>query len=186
MIENVELVKLEDPSFIKLKKVNYTQNGVNKSWEIAKVHDSVAILIYHKTKNSYIFVKQFRPAVYLGNGDGYTIELCAGIVDKDMSLKKIACEEVFEECGYKVYEDDLKKITSFYTAVGFAGSSQTLYYVEVDDTQKVNDGGGIDLEEIELIYMDKSKIDSFIFDESYAKTPGLMFALLWHQNQTLA
>ena len=183
MIENVDIVKLENASFIKLKKMNYTQNGVVKSWEIAKVHDSVAILIYHKAKESYIFVKQFRPAVYLENSDGFTIELCAGIVDKDLSLKQIACEEVLEECGYKVSEDDLHRVTSFYTAVGFAGSSQTLYYIEVDDNAKVNEGGGIDLEEIELIYIKKSEINEFIFNESFAKTPGLMLALLWHQNQ---
>ncbi len=35
--------------------------------------------------------------------EGITVELCAGIVDKDdLSPKQIAKEEVLEECGYDV------------------------------------------------------------------------------------
>lgn len=44
---------------------------------------------------------------------GITIELCAGIVDKDEPLAKIAQAEVLEECGYDVGLEDLKRITSF-------------------------------------------------------------------------
>ena len=44
---------------------------------------------------------------------GVTIELCAGIVDKDESLEKIAQTEVLEECGYSVPLKALKKVTSF-------------------------------------------------------------------------
>lgn len=41
---------------------------------------------------------------------GITIELCAGIVDKDKSLAEIAAEEVFEECGYKVDPEKMEYI----------------------------------------------------------------------------
>lgn len=44
---------------------------------------------------------------------GYTLELCAGIVDKNKSLAEIAAEEVFEECGYKVTPDSLEYIIQF-------------------------------------------------------------------------
>lgn len=45
--------------------------------------------------------------------DGYTLELCAGIVDKDIPLEEVAREEVLEECGYDVPASRLKKIFSF-------------------------------------------------------------------------
>ncbi len=82
-------------------------------------------------------VEQFRPAVYMKNKNGITVELCAGIIDKDLSLEEIAKEEIFEECGYMVLASDIQRITSVNSAVGFAGSKQTLFYVEVDESLHV-------------------------------------------------
>lgn len=39
-----------------------------------------------------------------------TIELCAGIIDKDKPVEEIAREEVLEECGYDVPLANLKKV----------------------------------------------------------------------------
>lgn len=44
---------------------------------------------------------------------GLTLELCAGIVDKQIPLKEIAREEVLEECGYDVPADSLQQIISY-------------------------------------------------------------------------
>jgi len=178
-IEKFTLKPLEDPKFITTSRAMYEQNGIAKSWEIVQAHDSVAILIYHTQSDAFILVQQFRPAVYINNDDGLTIELCAGIVDKDLSLEEIAKEEIEEECGYSVPLEKIEKITSFYTSVGFAGSRQTLYYAEIDESMKVSEGGGVDAELIEVIQLPVSQLESFIFDESIAKTPGLMFAFLW-------
>ncbi|MEA3491534.1 MAG: NUDIX domain-containing protein [Campylobacterota bacterium] len=178
-IENFRLEPLTDPRFVHTSLARYRQNGVAKDWEIVKAHDSVAVLIYHSERESFILVKQFRPAVYLHNDDGVTIELCAGIVDKDLTLQQIAQEEIEEECGYQVPLESVENITSFYTSVGFAGSSQRLYYVEVNDDMKVSEGGGVDHEMIEVIEMSIVEAKAFIYDETIAKTPGLMFAFMW-------
>ena len=178
-IKKFQLQSLEDPKFITTSLATYHQNGVKKSWEVVEAHDSVAILIYHAQKDAFVLVQQFRPAVYLNNNIGLTVELCAGIVDKNLSLMHIAVEEIEEECGYRVTVDQIEKITSFHTSVGFAGSKQKLYYVEVDESMKVSEGGGVDDEQIEVIYLPISRAKSFIFDESVAKTPGLMFAFMW-------
>jgi len=178
-ITNFRLTPLVEPQFISTAFAIYEQNGIEKNWEIVEAHDSVAILIYHTHRDSFILVQQFRPAVYLNNDDGMTIELCAGIVDKSLSLEQIAIEEIEEECGYALPIDSLERITSFHTSVGFAGSKQTLYYAEVDDSMRVSDGGGIDSELIEVIELPTSQATKFIHDESIAKTPGLMFAFLW-------
>lgn len=45
---------------------------------------------------------------------GVTLELCAGIVDKNKSLPEIAAEEVLEECGYKVDPAKLEFIIQFW------------------------------------------------------------------------
>jgi UDP-sugar diphosphatase len=101
-----------------------------------------------------------------------SIELCAGIVDKNLTLQKIAQEEIEEECGYAVALESVEKITSFYTSVGFAGSKQTLYYVEVDESMKVSDGGGVDDELIEVVLLSIEDAKEFIYNENIVKTPG--------------
>ena len=181
-MNNFEILNITDdftPKFVKPKKVDFILNGVKKRWEVLEVYDSVAILLYHEEKDSFILVKQFRLPVYLKNGDGYTYELCAGLIDKDKSLEEIAKEEILEECGYDVPIKNIKKVAEFYTGVGFAGGRQTLYFCIVKEEQKVNEGGGIDDEEIEVIYLPISKAKEFMFDTTKAKTPGLMFGFSW-------
>ncbi len=182
-IEKFTLKPLEDPHFITTALATYEQNGIAKSWEIVKAHDSVAVLIYHTKLDAFILVQQFRPAVYINNDNGLTVELCAGIVDKELPLEQIAKEEIEEECGYDVPLEKIEKITSFYTSVGFAGSRQTLYYAEVNQDMKVSEGGGVDSELIEVVTLPTREAEALIFNESIAKTPGLMFAFLWWKNR---
>jgi UDP-sugar diphosphatase len=183
MITINKIEELCKGDFVSLKKMYYTQDNVEKSWEIAELFDSVAILIYNVTQASFVLVKQFRPPVYLKNNDGFTYELCAGICDKDLSLEKIAIEEIYEETGYKV--ESVVKINSFWTSVGSAGAKQTLFYAEVEDSDRVNDGGGIDNEKIEVIHLPLQQMEEFSEDETKAKTPGLLYAFEWWKNQAI-
>lgn len=185
-IENFRLEPLEESHFVQTVLARYEQNGIEKQWEIVQAHDSVSVLIYHIEKKAFILVKQFRPAVYLNNQNGETVELCAGIIDKDLPLVQIAVEEIEEECGYHISLEDIERITSFYTSVGFAGSRQTLYYAEVNDKMKVSEGGGVDGECIEVIELPVSELETFMFNEKIAKTPGLMFAFMWWKQKRKA
>jgi len=181
-VENFECSKLENGNFIKPCFATFKLNGEDRDWEIVKASDSVAILIYNSDSNSFVCVKQFRPAVYLQDRSttGVTLELCAGILDKNLSLEEIASEEIYEECGFKVEASKLKKITSFYTSVGFAGSKQHLYFAEVNEAMRVNEGGGVAGEEtIEVIEIPIDKSSEIMYDESIPKTPGLLYAFNW-------
>jgi len=174
------ITKLDNPKFIKPIKLNYTQKGKKKEWEAVISHDSVSILLWHEEKKAFVLVKQFRPPVLNANKkDGMMYELCAGIVDKDMPNIQIAKEEVLEECGYDIPLENIKKINSFYTNVGISGALQTIYYAVCNDSMKVNDGGGLEEEEIEVIYIPYDEAKEFLFDESYQKTPGMMSAFYW-------
>ncbi len=180
MIKILKIEPLVDPKYVKARKVFFERDGVKRDWEVVETHDSIAVLLYHKTKKSFVLVKQFRPAVYFRNDDGMTVELCAGLVDKDKSLKQITKEEILEECGYDVPLERIEKITSFYTAVGFAGGLQTLYFAEIDENFQVNNGGGIEDEQIEVVYLKIEDAKEFMMDENIAKTPGLMYAFMWY------
>ncbi|MCT7910113.1 NUDIX hydrolase [Arcobacter lacus] len=180
IIENLEISSLEDTKFIKPLKVTFNLNGKRKTWEAVRSHDSVSILLYHTQKNAILLVKQFRVPVYLNDkSQTFTYELCAGLVDKEKSLEEIAIEEIDEECGYKVNKKDIQKVTSFFTNVGISGAKQYLYFAKIDESMKIHDGGGVNDEQIELYFLPINSIDEFIFDESKAKTPGLIFSLYW-------
>ena len=181
-IEDFRIEELADTKFVHPVKLQYKQNGRAKTWEAVKSFDSVSILLFHESKNSFLLVKQFRAPVYLNDKNKTcTYELCAGIIDKDISLVQIAKEEINEECGFDVPLESIKRITSFYTNVGVSGSNQILYFAKINDSMKVHKGGGINDEEIELMYLPLKEIDTFIFDETKAKTPGLMFAFYWYE-----
>ena len=180
MAKIIQTTKLLDPKFVHPIAISYEQEGEIKRWEAVVSHDAVSVLLYHKERDSFVLVKQFRPPVLNANKkDGFTYELCAGIIDKELSDKEIAREEVLEECGYDVPLESIQKVTSYYTSVGISGVLQTLYYCEIDDSMMVNAGGGLAEENIEVIYLPTKEAKSFMFDESYQKTPGLMMAFYW-------
>ena len=180
IIENFKSSELSDTKFIHPVKVTFNQNGKDKTWEAVKSHDSVAVLLYHEEKKAFLLVKQFRAPVYLNDKTKtYTYELCAGLVDKDVSLVQIAKEEIDEECGYEVKIEDIQKVTSFFTNVGISGGCQHLFFAKINESMKIHQGGGINDEQIELHFLPLEQCDELIFDESKAKTPGLMFSFYW-------
>ncbi len=184
---SVYLEPCSSSNFIELKRMHYNEENTKKTWDIIKSLDSVAVLLYEKESDCFVIVKQFRPAIYARRFhfkheiDGYTHELCAGLVDKaNKSLEEIACEEALEECGYKISPKNLETIGQFYSATGLSGSLQTIYYAEVRESLKVSKGGGIDTEKIEVLFLERSKALDFIMDFQYPKTTGLSLAILWH------
>lgn len=168
----------KDSRFIKPLRLHYKQEGEDKDWDIIHSHDSVSIMLYERDLEAFVIVKQFRPAVYMRNHNGYIYELCAGLVDKPKkSLEEIAIEEVFEECGYEIPVSRLQFVNSFYNSVGISGARQTIYLAEVSKEDKHALGGGIDGEKIEVLYLKASKALDFVRDEDYHKTPSLAFAI---------
>ena len=173
-VEIVDIKKVKYPKNIKIYEIRYIEDNQTKVKEVTKNLDVVKILIYHKEKNAFVLVKQFRPLVYINHPElAYRYELCGGREDKGgLSSKEIAIEEVLEETGYKV--KDLTKITTF-----VANSKMTLYYTEVDESLKVSHGGGVDYENIELFFLPLNDAKNFIYDESKPKRAGLSFSIMW-------
>jgi len=179
-IKNFSLKILENPHFVKPVRIHYTQENKEKSWEAVQAFESVAVLLYHEEKEAFVLVKQFRPPVYMNHKEHpYTYELCAGLVDKDLTFEEIVKEEIEEECGFDIPLSKIERINSFFTNVGISGAKQTLYFAKIDDSFKVHEGGGINDEQIELVYLKLEDAKEFLYDESKAKTPGLMFSFYW-------
>ncbi|MDR0761498.1 MAG: NUDIX hydrolase [Campylobacteraceae bacterium] len=184
MGRKIKIVKIEENTvsqYVKPFSVFYEEEGKQKRWDCIKTHDSVACILYHTEKKALILVKQFRPAVYINDSksDGFTYEMCAGILDKNESEEQTMREEILEECGYDVPLSALERLSAFYTGVGFSGSKQTLFFAQIDESMRKNSGGGVHDEHIETFYLPMSQAKKFMYDESKPKTGVTMFAIMW-------
>ncbi|MFK5957512.1 MAG: NUDIX domain-containing protein [Lutibacter sp.] len=139
-----------------LDKVNFdfkTKNGQwqNQNRESYNRGDGAAILVYNSIKKTVILTKQFRMPTYLnGNSNGMLIEVCAGLLDKNDPLTCII-NEVKEEIGYKI--NNATKILELYSSPGAVTERIHYFIVEVNDTMKISEGGGLvsESEEIEVL-----------------------------------
>lgn len=194
--------------------LHYRQDGVQKSWDFMKTHDSVTILMFNSSQRSLVLVKQFRPAVYAGEVErhfpgsltsvdpdqpqelqrvlpgsaGVMVELCAGIVDQpELSLEEVACKEAWEECGYRLVPADLRRVATYMSGVGLTGSRQTMFYAEVTDAQRGGPGGGLaeEGELIEVVHLNVDDAQAFADNPDIPKTLGVIFAISWFFSQVV-
>ena len=49
--------------FIKPSRVVFKQNGCQRTWDYVREHDDISVLILNTSRQSFLLVKQFRPAV---------------------------------------------------------------------------------------------------------------------------
>lgn len=195
-ISNVIIKPLQESIYMKPLTMQFMQNGKKRAWDLLAVHDSVAVIIFNITRNVLILVKQFRPPVYIGSipeedrqGEidvkkypaelGITIELCAGIVDKNLPLPEIAAEEIYEECGYKIDAKLLEQVACYRSGVGTMGSIQTLFYCEVTDDMRMHQGGGVEDEVIDVVEMNILDIKKYIAQEHILSPPSFLFGIYW-------
>ena len=114
--------------------------------------------------------------------EGVTYEMCAGIIDKNISPASTMKQEILEECGYDVPEEKLQEIVSFRSGVGSSGALQTFFFAEVTDEMCVSKGGGNvqEGEMIDVFYLPLEKSREFMYDDTKQKPAGFMFALMWY------
>ncbi|WP_242087201.1 NUDIX domain-containing protein [Aestuariivivens sediminis] len=119
-------------------------NWVRQSRECYDRGDGAAILLYNKNKKTIILVKQFRMPTYVsGNGDGFLVEVCAGLLDNQDPIDCII-RETEEETGYRV--SNVKKVYEAYSSPGVMTEKMHFFVGEYSSNMKVNDGGGLDSE----------------------------------------
>lgn len=117
--------------------------------EIYDRGNGATILLYNRHKQTVVLVRQFRIATWInGNEDGMLIETCAGLLDSD-EPEECVRKEAIEETGFEVGE--VRKLFELFMSPG--GVTELIYFfiAEYNDTQRANDGGGVDDEDIEVL-----------------------------------
>jgi nudix-type nucleoside diphosphatase (YffH/AdpP family) len=120
-----------------------------------EIHDhgnAAAILLHDPTRKSVVLVRQLRVPVYLNGGEGWMIEIPAGLLDGDHPAEAIA-REAMEETGYLV--DNAEYLFDAYMSPGTLTERVSFFAAEIDLTKKAGEGGGLasegeDIEVLEL------------------------------------
>jgi nudix-type nucleoside diphosphatase (YffH/AdpP family) len=164
MIDNIKILetKVLSNNWYVLKKVTYeyTKKDGSKLTQSREAYDrgnGATILLYHKEQKTVILTRQFRlPTFINGNESGMLIEACAGLLDQDNPEDCIR-RETEEETGYQITE--VRKIFEAYMSPGSVTEILYFFIAEYAKEMKVNDGGGVELEEenIEVLELDFSE-----------------------------
>lgn len=147
-VKNLELTVLSD-NWYTLRKATYELLGRDGKWQAQQREaydrgNGAVILLYNKAESKVILTRQFRLPTYLnGNADGYMIEACAGLLDKDNPEDCIR-KETEEETGYKITE--VQKVFEAYMSPGSVTEILYFFVAEYNKSQKVSDGGGLEEE----------------------------------------
>jgi nudix-type nucleoside diphosphatase (YffH/AdpP family) len=157
-LNNINIIQSEilSDNWYTLKKITYqitNQDGslVLQSREAYDRGNGATILLYNKSSQTVILTRQFRMPTYInGNPDGYLVECCAGLLDKDNPEDCIK-RETEEETGYKV--SDIKKVFEAYMSPGSVTEILYFFVAEYAKEMKVSDGGGVheESENIEVL-----------------------------------
>uniref|UniRef100_A0A915BVA7 Nudix hydrolase domain-containing protein n=1 Tax=Parascaris univalens TaxID=6257 RepID=A0A915BVA7_PARUN len=190
----------------RLMQITFRRGDEEMKWDMALRPDSVACILFHRDMDSLLFVKQFRPAVFVStvrrmaenygkeNADidwnkypisiGETLELCAGAISKpELSEFAHMREKIIEQCGYDVKECDITFLRKFITGMGASGAHQLLFYAEIDETMRVDGDDGTRRGHIEKIFMTLPEAEEYYDQKDIPSAPSLLYALQWFFNQ---
>ena len=116
--------------------------------QVYRTREACAVLIWDKAIQRLILVRQFRIQSHFA-GEGWVIELAAGMLDEGEEPAAAAAREVAEETGYEVGE--LQHVSTFFSAPGVMTERIHLYYAEVEGRAAVATGLDEEGEDIETL-----------------------------------
>jgi GDP-mannose pyrophosphatase NudK len=147
-LNNINIIQTEilSDNWYTLKKITYESvkpDGlvVIQSREAYDRGNGATVLLYNKQSQTVILTRQFRMPTYInGNTDGFLIECCAGLLDKDNPEDCIK-RETEEETGYKV--SAVKKVFEAYMSPGSVTEIIYFFVAEYTSNMKISEGGGV-------------------------------------------
>lgn len=119
--------------------------------------DSVAILVYEKDTDCFLFTQQYRYPT-ARRDQPFVMECVAGSLEMDEKPDTCARRECLEELGYAL--DSIEPITTYFPSPGGCSEQIYLFYGTTTSSLKKTAGGGLDteLEDIKLIKIPASEI----------------------------
>jgi len=153
-IRNIRETLLSD-NWYTLKKYTYELQRHDGSWQeqTRESYDrgnGATILLYSKSKNSIVLVRQFRFPLYITGYNNFLIETAAGLLDNASPEERIIAEAQ-EETGFKI--EKIEKVFEAYMSPGSVTEKLYFYIAEYHDHDRISAGGGLvdEGEDIEVL-----------------------------------
>lgn len=169
--------------FFKIKKAKIRHDTFNGKEIIVdrlsfERNNSVAILIYEKDTDTFLFTNQFRYPT-TESTDGWLLEIPAGSMKPVDDPEFRVREEVEEEIGYQM--DTIELICSSFVSPGGCSEKTFLYYAEVNSSHKTAKGGGLESEneDIQLVKLSKSTVIKMYHNKEFQDAKTIM-AIQWY------
>ena len=147
--------------------------------------DAAAVLLLNTDTDRMVLVSQFRPATLgkglgetAGAGDGWVTEVVAGTIPPHEHPEETAVRETMEETGYRISEQRLEPIATFFSSPGGASERIFLYFAEVRDADRCAPRGGGPDEDIEILDMAPGRLFELMEQEAIEDSK-LLIAALW-------
>lgn len=147
-----EWARLESVTFDYLRSDGHWQT---QKREIYHRGHGAAILLYNREKKSIVLTRQFRFPAWTEDGDGFLLEVPAGIIEKDNPEETIRTE-TSQETGFLIGKPEF-----LFKAYATPGSvTEQLYYFTApyDSDRREGSGGGLEEEgeDIEVLEVELS------------------------------
>jgi nudix-type nucleoside diphosphatase (YffH/AdpP family) len=168
-------------SILRFEKFDGSHSPMVTRYSFSK-WDAVAILVYHRTLDAYLLVRQMRyPPTHHGINPWIT-EIVAGGISPGEDEREAGLREMVEEVGYAPIT--FERIMHFYVSPGIMTERIALYYAEIDESVKVNNGGGLlhEDEDIEIITLPRTEALAWLANQIIGDAKTII-ALQWHQQR---
>ncbi|WP_413491853.1 NUDIX domain-containing protein [Morganella psychrotolerans] len=114
--------------------------------------NGAVILLYNRSKNSVILIRQFRFPVFINGHNGFLIEAAAGLLEEKDPVSRIKAEAE-EETGFHITE--VEKVFEAFMSPGSVTEKLYFFMAEYQDNNRLNQGGGLkeEGEDVEVLEM---------------------------------
>ena len=146
-----------DELFVTHRQIDGTMSSVQRRLVFER-GDSVAVLLFNRDRRAVVLVEQFKAPALLARRrddpattDGWLVETLAGMIDDGETPETAAIRETLEETGYQIRTAE--PIGRFFVSPGGTSERVFLYFAEVTDADRADEGGGIDDEDIRVLHV---------------------------------
>jgi len=144
--------------------------------QVYRTRQACAVLIYDTVIDRLILVRQFRIQAHM-NGQGWVIELAAGMLDDGEDPAEAAVREVAEETGYEVQR--LQPVSTFLSAPGVMTERIHIFYAEVAGRARVATGLDEEGEDIETLALTPDEVDAMLKSGEICDAKTIIGLMWW-------
>lgn len=169
--------------FFSMRKYRYQHKRYQGDWsppverEIFERGNAVGVLLYDKTKDSFVLVEQCRPGALPGDDSPWLLEIVAGMVETGEKPEQVAYREAIEEAG--CYIQKLCPMTGYWVSPG--GTTEFVdLFLGLVDSDSVAEFAGLDTEheDIKVLVLDRDKLLSLL-KQGQVNNAMAMIAIQW-------